>query len=193
MLKPVAFVALLALWSVSFQRGCDDLKRAVTHWRYYPIRDMRQTVAPDPQRPIWSATTPVIWPAVPDSLAVPTIGRDAYATDTPPYDVAGAKLVAPPSTEASIAHGDSLFHVVCWTCHGKALTGDGPVAPKLSETGAVPANLLGDGPRGHSDGLMYMYMRHGGALMPSYGNVLSSRDAWSIVHYIRHMQQVTPR
>ena len=40
---------------------------------------------------------------------------------------------------------------------------------------------------------MYMYMRHGGAVMPSYGNALSSRDGWDLVNYIRHMQKVSPR
>ena len=32
-----------------------------------------------------------------------------------------------------------------------------------------------------------------GAVMPSYGNAISARDAWSLVHYIRHMQKVSPR
>ena len=190
MLRPVAFAALLALWSVSVQQGCNDLKRAVTHLRYYPIRDMRQTVAPDPQRMIWSETKPVVWPAVPDSLSVPTIGADAYAYDMPPYEATAARLVAPPSSDMSVAHGDSLFHVICWTCHGKTMAGDGPVTTK----GMVPPpDLLAEGTRGRTDGFMYMYMRHGGALMPSYGNVLSSRDAWSLVHYIRHMQKTSPR
>ena len=134
MLRPVAFAALLALWSVSVQQGCNDLKRAVTHLRYYPIRDMRQTVAPDPQRMIWSETKPVVWPAVPDSLSVPTIGADAYAYDMPPYEATAARLVAPPSSDMSVAHGDSLFHVICWTCHGKTMAGDGPVTTK----GMVP-------------------------------------------------------
>ena len=189
MLRPVAVLGLLALWSVSFQQGCDDLKRSVTHFRYYPIRDMRQTVAPGPQRMIWSEREPVVWGGVPDSLSVPTIGRDVYDTDTAPYDVAAPKLVAPPSTDASVAHGDTLFHTICWTCHGKTLMGDGPVSPKF----VLPPDLLAEGTRGRTDGFMYMYMRHGGAIMPSYGNVLSSRDAWSLVHYIRHMQKVSPR
>jgi len=189
MLKPVALMGLLALWSVSVQQGCNDLKKSVTHLRYYPIRDMRQTVVADPQRLIWSEGTPAAWGATPDSLSVPTIGRDAYATDTAPYDVAGARLKAPPSTEASVAHGDSLYHVVCWSCHGKALQGDGPVTPNFVQ----PPDLLAEGTRGRTDGFMYMYLRHGGAIMPSYGNLLSSRDAWALVHYIRHMQQVSPR
>jgi len=42
MLKPALFLGLVALWSVSFQQGCQDLQKAVTHLTYYPIRDMRQ-------------------------------------------------------------------------------------------------------------------------------------------------------
>jgi mono/diheme cytochrome c family protein len=187
-------LAFLALWSVSAQQGCNDLKKSVTHLKYYPIRDMRQTIAPDPQRMIWSETgKPVVWAAVPDSLSVPTIGVDPYMADAAPYDVSGAKLHSPESTDASVARGDSLFHTICWTCHGKTLAGDGPVAPKMAETGAVPTDLLSEGPRSRTDAFIYMYMRHGGALMPSYGNVLGSRDAWSIVHYIRHMQKTSPR
>jgi mono/diheme cytochrome c family protein len=180
MLKPLAFLALLALWSSSFQQGCQDLKKSVTHLSYYPIRDMRQTVALRPQRSTWGA---------PDSLAVPTMGRDPYVDDVAPYDVAGKLLKAPESTEPSVARGDSLFHTICWTCHGKTLMGDGPVSSKF----IPPPDLLAEGTRGRTDGFMYMYMRHGGAVMPSYGNALSSHDAWDIVHYLRHMQKVSPR
>ena len=192
MVKPVAFLALLALWSASFQQGCEDAKKAVTHLSYYPIRDMRQTVVVDPQRTAWGTPDSVArmkqW-GTPDSLSVPTIGADPYVNDTAPYDLAGAKLVAPASTEASVAHGDSLFHTICWSCHGKSLAGDGPVSTKY----IPPPDLLAEATRGRTDGYMFMYMRHGGAVMPSYGNASSARDAWSLVHYIRHMQKVSPR
>ena len=190
MLKTLALCGLLALWSVSVQQGCNDLKKSVTHLRYYPIRDMRQTVAPDPQRPIWSEKGDVVWDGTPDSLSVPTIGADAYAAAAAPYDAVEKKIVGPPSTDASVAHGDSLFHTFCWTCHGKTMAGDGPVVAK----GMIPPpDLLGESTRGKTDGFMYMYMRHGGAIMPSYGNQLSSYDAWSLIHYIRHMQKTSPR
>jgi mono/diheme cytochrome c family protein len=180
MLKPALVLGLIALWSVSFQQGCQDLKKSLTHLTYYPIRDMRQTVAIDPQRSTWGA---------PDSLSVPIQGRDVYRDDTVPYDIAGAKLVAPASTEASVARGDSLFRTVCWSCHGKTMLGDGPISAQF----VPPPDLLGEGTRGRSDGYIYMYMRHGGAIMPSYGNLLTSHDAWSLVHYIRHMQKTSPR
>jgi mono/diheme cytochrome c family protein len=189
MLKPIAWIALLALWSASFQQGCEDAKKSLTKWTYYPIRDMRQTVATLPQRDAWSPNGPVRWGQVPDSLSVPTIGRDPYLADIANYEAIGQKLVAPPSTDASVARGDSLFNTVCWTCHGKTLIGDGPVSAKF----VPPPDLLAEMTRLRTDGYMYMYMRHGGAIMPSYGNVLSSRDAWDIIHYVRYMQKVSPR
>jgi len=190
MLRTALFMGLMALWSVSAQQGCNDLKKSVTHLRYYPIRDMRQTIAPDPQRDIWSSAGPVRWGQVPDSLSVPTIGADVYLS---PGDVADKHFDVPPSTEASIAHGDSLFHTFCWTCHGKDLAGDGPVAPKLQAMGAVPTDLRGEAARGISDGMIYTFIRHGDGIMPSYGNQVSSHDAWTLVHYIRYMQKTAPR
>jgi mono/diheme cytochrome c family protein len=126
---------------------------------------------------------------VPDSLAVPTIGRDAYAHETMPYEVSAVRLKAPASTDASVAHGDSLFRTVCWTCHGKTMVGDGPVSAKF----VPPPDLLAQMTRERTDGYLYRYIRHGGALMPAYGNMFSTHDAWSLVHYIRHMQRTSPR
>ena len=192
MLKPIAYIALLALWSASFQQGCEDFRKSVTRLNYYPIRDMRQSVVLDPQRDAWSANGPVRLSQVPDSLSVPTIGRDPYLADIGNYEAIGQKLIAPASTEASVARGDSLFQTVCWSCHGKTLKGDGPVIGENRYPPILP-DLLAEMTRQRTDGFMYMYVRHGGALMPSYGNVMSTHDAWSVVHYIRHMQQVSPR
>ena len=189
MLKLGAIVGLLALWSVSFQQGCQDVTKALTHLTYYPIRDMRQSVAMDIQRDAWSAAGPVRWSQGPDSLSVPTIGRDAYFLESVPYDVSSARLKAPEATEASIAHGDSLFHTICWTCHGKTLMGDGPVSAKF----VPPPDLLAQMTRERPDGFMYRYIRHGGAIMPAYGQMMSAHDTWSLVHYIRNMQKVSPR
>lgn len=180
MLKPMVVVGLIALWSYSLQNGCNDLQKSLTHLSYYPIRDMRQTVVIDPQRTVFRN---------PDSLSVPTIGRDPYTFDTAPYEVAGAKIQNPISGEESVVRGDSLFHRICTPCHGKSMAGDGLVVANY----IPPPDLLAEGTRSRTDGYMYMYMRHGGAVMPSYGNALSSRDGWDLVNYIRHMQKVSPR
>lgn len=189
MLRTKLLLGVIALWSVSAQQGCNDLKKSLTHLRYYPIRDMRQTVVIDPQRgdvnaPRW---TPFVGP---DSLAVPTIDVDRWVED-PPYDHAAKLVVAPaePAMDKSMAHGDTLFHTFCWTCHGMTMAGDGPVAPQFMP----PPDLLAEATRNRTDGFIYMYIRHGGVVMPSYGNALSSRDAWDVVHYIRSMQKSSPR
>lgn len=182
MLKPALLVGLIALWSASFQNGCSDLTKSVTHLSYYPIRDMRQTVVIDPQRTVFRG---------PDSLAVPTIGRDRWneTMEGAPWDKAMKDMKDPyVSDAASLVRGDTLYHRVCWTCHGMNMSGIGPVTDSYMPA----ANLLGENARQQPDGYLYMYMRHGGAVMPSYGNALSKRDAWDVVHWIRSMQTSTP-
>jgi hypothetical protein len=56
-----------------------------------------------------------------------------------------------------------------------------------------PPDLLAQATRDRSDGFLYNYMRHGGVVMPSYGNALSAHDAWDVVHYLRYMQKASPR
>jgi mono/diheme cytochrome c family protein len=91
--------------------------------------------------------------------------------------------------DSAVVRGDSLYHTFCWTCHGMTMVGDGPVAQQFMP----PPDLLAQTTRERTDGYLYMYMRHGGVVMPAYGNALSSRDAWDIVHYLRSMQQSSPR
>jgi len=189
MLRGRLLLGVLALWSVSFHQGCQDVTKALTHWSYYPIRDMRQTIVIDPQRrdptdPKWMTFNG------PDSMAVATIDVDRWVADAPYADV--EKHVFMPATvqpESSVARGDTLFHNFCFTCHGMTMKGDGPVAQQFMP----PPDLLAEATRKRSDGFIYMYMRHGGVVMPSYGNAVSSRDAWDIVRYIRSMQQKSPR
>lgn len=188
MLRPVLLLGVIALWSVSFQQGCQDLKKSLTHWTYYPIRDMRQTIAIDPQRhdpthPQWMTFR------APDSLAVPTVDRDRYVGQ-PPYDDVAPRIHDPYEvTETSVVRGDTLFHTICTPCHGMKMAGDGTVAPFFMP----PPDLLAEATRKRSDGYLYSYMRYGGFVMPSYGNALSAHDAWDVIHYLRHMQKVSPR
>ena len=188
MLRARLLLGVLALWSFSVHQGCSDLKKSLTHLRYYPIRDMRQTIVIDPQR-LDPLNPKVMTFRGPDSLSVPSIGVDRYAGE-PPYDEASKNLTDPTEvTQASIVRGDTLFHTICWTCHGMTMRGDGPVAPQFMP----PPDLMALATRQRTDGFLYSYVRHGGVVMPSYGNALSSRDAWDVIHYIRHMQKVSPR
>jgi mono/diheme cytochrome c family protein len=170
--------AVLTLFAVpSFQQGLKDAINSLIHLSYYPIRDMRKSVAMAAQKGVYRP---------PDEASVPTTGKE-IAIDR---DIAAETLRNPvPTSEASVAHGDSLFKKLCVPCHGRSLAGDGPVAAQFMP----PPDLLGQQTRDRKDGYIYSYIRHGGVVMPSYGFQLSAEEAWHLVNFIRHHQKATPR
>jgi hypothetical protein len=60
-------LVLTLMMATTAQQGCQDLKRSWTRLDYYDVRDMRRTVVLNPQK---------IAMLAPDTLAVPTSGRD---------------------------------------------------------------------------------------------------------------------
>ena len=169
---------VLTLFAVpSFQQGLKDAINSLTHLSYYPIRDMRRTVALEPQKGVHRP---------PDDASVPTTGRE-MAIDR---DILAETLRNPvPASDASVAQGDSIYRKLCVPCHGPSMAGDGPVAAQFMP----PPDLLGQQTRDRKDGYIYAYIRHGGVVMPSYGFQVSAVEAWHLVNFIRHHQRATPR
>lgn len=174
----IAVAAVLALFTApGVQKGMRDAFNALTHLSYYPIRDMRRSVVIPPQKLVYRA---------PDEVSVPVTGKEVVLD----RDVAAERLHNPTaSSAASIANGDSIFHKLCVPCHGATMAGDGPVAPLFMP----PPDLLAQQTRDRKDGFIFSYIRHGGVVMPSYGFQVSAAEAWDLVNYIRHQQQVSPR
>ena len=88
-----------------------------------------------------------------------------------------------PSPE-SVARGKEHFATFCVPCHGAEAKGGvtGPVAVKfVPPPDLTNAALQG----GRTDGYWHSYIMVGGAVMPAYGEAMSSREAWSIVNYLR--------
>lgn len=180
----VGFFAVLAtIFSVgSPSKGLKDFMESNTRWAYFDIRDMRKTVALKPQKGITRT---------PDAESVPVEGAELT------WGLAGAelalryadRLTTPPADAGSVARGEKKYARVCAPCHGASMTGDGPVAPLY----IPPTDLLGEVVRGRKDGYIYSYIRHGGAVMPSYGHAVTPAEAWDLVHYIRSKQETTPR
>ena len=56
-----------------------------------------------------------------------------------------------------------------------------------------PPDLHAKLTRDRTDGYIYSYIRHGGAVMPSYGYQVQPEMAWNLVNYIRSRQQAEPR
>ena len=87
-------------------------------------------------------------------------------------------------TPESIALGKERFATFCVPCHGPEAKGGvtGPVAVKfVPPPDLTNAALQG----GRTDGYWHSYIMVGGAVMPAYGEALSSHEAWSIVNYLR--------
>jgi mono/diheme cytochrome c family protein len=84
----------------------------------------------------------------------------------------------------SVAIGKERFTTFCTPCHGPEAKGGvtGPVATKF-----VPPPDLTNAQlqAGRTDGYWHSYIMAGGAVMPSYGEALSSEEAWHIVNFLR--------
>lgn len=86
------------------------------------------------------------------------------------------------------AEGRKMYDIYCTPCHGDgaklgplALPGRVPIIPALSGSAGRLANL--------TDGRVYMTIRHGSPskVMPAYGYTMTDREQWSIVAYLRTM------
>ena len=88
------------------------------------------------------------------------------------------------STPESVALGKQRFVTFCAPCHGPEAKGGvtGPVATKF----IPPPDLTNpDLQKQRTDGYWHSYIVVGGAVMPAYGEALSSREAWDVVNYLR--------
>lgn len=88
----------------------------------------------------------------------------------------------------SLENGKKIFDIYCAPCHGPEARGDGPVTKKFPP----PPDLHLDLFRKRTDGWIYGTIRDGGPLMPSYGDVISPKERWDVVNYLRDLQRKPP-
>ena len=182
-LLAVGFLAMLG--GAVFERGCRDLRTSLTHLPYYKTRDMRTSILIVPQHTYLKA---------PDSLSVPVGGREVWNADPAKALEERTRLEKTftnpqAADDSSIARGQRKYMRTCVPCHGTSLKGDGPVSAKY----IPPPDLLAAMSRGRSDGFIYSYIRHGGAVMPSYGALVTAHEAHDLINYIRREQKTNPR
>ena len=103
-------------------------------------------------------------------------------------DVAAKRPNPVKPSQASVALGRERFGTFCVPCHGPAAKGgtSGPVATKFIPT---PDLTNAELQRQRTDGYWHSYIVVGGAVMPAYGEALSSHEAWHIVNYLRSVAQ----
>lgn len=99
------------------------------------------------------------------------------------------RVVNPTEPGATLAVGDTLYHVFCTVCHGARGAGDGPVGLRM----AAPS-LLSERARALADGNIYSIVRYGRGLMPRYGDkIVHPERRWAVVNYVRHLQAQAAR
>ena len=115
------------------------------------------------------------------------VPRDGEAFIPKEQRDAAAKVPNPvKASPESIALGRDRFATFCTPCHGPEAKGGvtGPVATKF----IPPPDLTNpDLQRQRTDGYWHSYIVVGGAVMPAYGEALSSQEAWHIVNYLRSL------
>jgi mono/diheme cytochrome c family protein len=83
-----------------------------------------------------------------------------------------------------LARGRSRFDITCAACHGVMGDGQSQVALNMSLRPPPSLHLYRD----RTDGYLYQVVTEGFGLMPSYASVLSARDRWAVVAYVRALQ-----
>ncbi len=103
-------------------------------------------------------------------------------------DIAANRPNPVKSSPGSVALGRERYVTFCVPCHGSEAKGGttGPVATKFIPT---PDLTNAELQRQRTDGYWHSYIVVGGAVMPAYGEALSSHEAWHIVNYLRSVAQ----
>jgi len=111
----------------------------------------------------------------------------AYSPNFVRGSAEGEALVNPIQVDAAhLATGEKMYQTYCWPCHG-----DGQNLGPVAAPGRYPgvAVLSGEQGRVHlrTDGWLYLTIRNGGGIMPSYGWSMTDTEMWSVVGYLRTM------
>ena len=80
--------------------------------------------------------------------------------------------------------GERMFGIYCTPCHG-----DGQNLGRVAELYPAVPKLAGPGGRlsKTNEGRLYVAIRNGFGLMPSYGWAMNETEIWSLAHYVRTM------
>ncbi len=117
--------------------------------------------------------------------SIPRSGGELYYPKEE-REAAAARKNPIAATAESVKKGGELFAIYCTPCHGLSGKGDGLVTAKF----VPPADLTNaDLQKGRTDGYWQSYLSAGGAVMPSYGEALTSEERWHVVNYLRTLAQ----
>ncbi len=81
--------------------------------------------------------------------------------------------------------GKVIYQRICSVCHGPGGKGDGVAAVGLT---VKPANHTSEIVQSQADGSLYYELTNGHTPMPAYKAILSDKQRWQLVCYIRTLK-----
>ena len=85
-----------------------------------------------------------------------------------------------------LAEGRALYLAHCAVCHGEDGSGRGSMA--AYDTYPQIGPFRDEKYASYSSGKMFRSIRLGQGNMPAFGNILTAREIWCLVAFIRHLQ-----
>ena len=85
--------------------------------------------------------------------------------------------------QMSTERGSQLYQQFCQVCHGSDGRGQGPWAAKIDP----PPPNLAQRARHHSDGDFHWKIMQGKGAMPSFTDILTTKQVWDLVNYLKSL------
>lgn len=90
-------------------------------------------------------------------------------------------IVASPE---SVAKGEELYNMYCFSCHGDTGYGDGPAGGSM---GVRPANFHDRKVISQKDGSLFWKLTNGKGNMPPFKEALTEEQRWQLVTFLREL------
>lgn len=116
---------------------------------------------------------------LPPEKSVPVTGK-SIVLDTLPLNPIQAD-------ETSLQRGEIMYSIHCSLCHGPNGQGDGSLAKYYEERPIRP--LTSANVTTQFDGQLFRTITEGFSRMPPQSEVLSPRDRWDVINYMRTLEE----
>ncbi len=96
-----------------------------------------------------------------------------------------------PASKESVGRGKARFEKSCATCHGLDGNGFGPAAPSITTTPqplTVWKHEHEGADRHDRDSHLFWRITNGRTDMPPYGLILSEKERWDLINYIKTLE-----
>ncbi len=103
---------------------------------------------------------------------------------------AGRELLNPhKKPDDYLKRGEKIYRIFCQVCHGASGKGNGRVVQRGYPP---PPSLLADRSKKLKDGQIFYVITYGFKNMPSYSSQIERDDRWSVIDFIRKLQESQP-